>query len=360
MADVPGYYRPVWFHPGGIANILSMVNVIAKYHVTYDSRAGKNPNAFCVHKENGIIRKFQQSKRGLFYLDTADMKDHVVLVTTVANNKSNYTDRDYTHAKLARKVQILVGRPELKDFLRDIDGNNIKNCPITRQDDINADAILGRDLGSMKGKTTHRKLERVPGSTTHLPKEILQQYQSITLCINIMFINKIPFLLSISRNIKFITGTALNNRKEKSIVAALKEIHGIYRKRGFCITNVLGDGEFECTRGFVATDLKSELNICGEDEHVPDIERCIRTVKERTRCTYNVTPFDRFPPKMVSEMVMLSIFWLNASPHRLGISQTMSPRNIVTGLDVNYNKHCRIEFGQYVQTHKTNDNSMVT
>jgi hypothetical protein len=28
MADVPGYYRPVWFHPGGIANVLSVVNMI--------------------------------------------------------------------------------------------------------------------------------------------------------------------------------------------------------------------------------------------------------------------------------------------------------------------------------------------
>jgi hypothetical protein len=63
---------------------------------------------------------------------------------------------------------------------------------------------------------------------------------------------------------------------------------------------------------------------------------------------------------MISEMVMLSIFWLNAFPRRLGISQTMSPRSIVTGLDVDYNKHCRIEYGQYVQTHKKHDNSMVT
>jgi hypothetical protein len=63
---------------------------------------------------------------------------------------------------------------------------------------------------------------------------------------------------------------------------------------------------------------------------------------------------------MISEMIMLSIFWLNAFPHRLGISQTMSPRNIVTGLDVDYNKHCRIEFGQYVQTHEKHDNSMTT
>jgi hypothetical protein len=64
MADVPGYYRPVWFHPGGIANILSLVHIKAKYRVTYDSRGGDNPNEFCVHKENGDQRKFKQSDEG--------------------------------------------------------------------------------------------------------------------------------------------------------------------------------------------------------------------------------------------------------------------------------------------------------
>jgi hypothetical protein len=58
MADVPGYHQPVWFHPGGIANILSMVNMIAKYRVTYVSHAGKHPNQFCVHKDDGGIHKF--------------------------------------------------------------------------------------------------------------------------------------------------------------------------------------------------------------------------------------------------------------------------------------------------------------
>jgi hypothetical protein len=96
MANVPGYYRSVWFHPGGIANILSMVNVISKYHVTYDSRGSEYPNTFCVHKGGGVIRRFQQSSRGLYYLDTADLQDSVVLVTTVADNKSKSTDRDYS------------------------------------------------------------------------------------------------------------------------------------------------------------------------------------------------------------------------------------------------------------------------
>jgi hypothetical protein len=96
-----------------------MVNMIEKYHVTYDSRGGQHPNAFCVHKKDGTIRKFQQSRRGLCCLDTAAQNNHTVLATaTVEANKSKCTNGDYSRAQLARKIQNLVGRPELKDFLR--------------------------------------------------------------------------------------------------------------------------------------------------------------------------------------------------------------------------------------------------
>jgi hypothetical protein len=61
---------------------------------------------------------------------------------------------------------------------------------------------------------------------------------------------------------------------------------------------------------------------------------------------------------MMIEMVFLSVFWLNAFPHKLGVSQTLSPRAIVTGLNVDYKKHCHIQFGQYVQTHEKHDNTM--
>jgi hypothetical protein len=167
-----------------------------------------------------------------------------------------------------------------------------------------------------------------------------------------MFVNKIPFFMSLSRNICFITAEVLNNRKQPTLTKALQQIHGIYSKQGFCITLILGDSKFECNRGAIVTNLHSE------DEHVPDIERCIRTVKERTRCTYNMTPFEHFPPRMIIEMVFLNIFWLNTFPHRLGVSQTLSPRTIVTGLGVDYTKHCRIEYGQCVQTHEKHDNTM--
>ena len=61
---------------------------------------------------------------------------------------------------------------------------------------------------------------------------------------------------------------------------------------------------------------------------------------------------------MILEMVFQSIFWTNACPHKLGISQTVSPRTIITGKTIDYTSHCKIEFGQYVQTHEKNDSSM--
>jgi hypothetical protein len=33
-----------------------------------------------------------------------------------------------------------------------------------------------------------------------------------------------------------------------------------------------------------------EMNVVSNDEHVPEIERYIRTVKERTRCVYTMLP----------------------------------------------------------------------
>jgi hypothetical protein len=270
------------------------------------------------------------------------------------------TARDYSRAVLARKIQVLIGRPELKDFIRYIEGRSLTNCPITRQDAINAHAIFGRDVGSVKGKTTRRQLKGILRSVenSNIPKSIMEHYRYLTVCVDIMFVNKIPFFMSISRNICFITAEVLDNRRQATLIKALQRIHRIYSKRGFRITLVLGDSEFECTRGAIATNLQSDLNICGEDEHVPDIERCIRTVKERTRCTYNMLPFDHFPPRMIIEMVFLIIFWINAFPHRLGVSQTLSPRTIVTSLGVDYTKHCRVEYGQYVQTHEKHDNTM--
>jgi hypothetical protein len=218
-------------------------------------------------------------------LDTSPTARHVALVTTVEKNKSKFTNRKYVRAKLARKIQVLIGRPEITDFVSYLDKSMIPNCPIDRNDAITANKIFGRDVGSLKGKTTRKNTEHVKTQVIGISADIMERYRHITLCVDNMFVNKVGFLMSISRDIHFITSDLIPNRKEATLMKCFRRVHAAYLQRGFKITQVNADLEFNCCRGAIAADMKVTLNIAGEDEHVPEIERCIWTVKERTRCT---------------------------------------------------------------------------
>jgi hypothetical protein len=69
-------------------------------------------------------------------------------------------------------------------------------------------------------------------------------------------------------------------------------------------------------------------------------------------------PFQHLPGRLVVELVMGQVYWLNSFPASNSLSDCLSPRNIITGVDIDYNKHCVLEFGTYVQTHKERDNTM--
>jgi hypothetical protein len=252
VGDLPGY-GTVWFHPNGIANIITLTNMKRKYHITYDSTTG---NEFRVHKSNGVVRIFKESDKELYYFDTSPNAEHVALVSTVENNKTKYINHNYVRAQTARKIQILVGRPELRDFVTYLDNSMIPNCPIDRNDTIAAQAIFGRYVGSLKGKTTRQKVGHVTSPTiVGLPVPIMARYRSITLCIDNMFVNQVGFFLGISPDIHFITAEGIVNRKEPTLTACLKNVYKAYLQRGFRITHVNADLKFECCRGFIATQI---------------------------------------------------------------------------------------------------------
>ena len=98
---------------------------------------------------------------------------------------------------------------------------------------------------------------------------------------DIMYVNKVAFLVTISRHIKFATIELLTNRQEATIGKCITNVMQLYGSRGFIVNMTHADGEFEVLRGRLA-DEGSALNVCSNDEHIPEAERFIRTVKERT------------------------------------------------------------------------------
>ena len=119
----------------------------------------------------------------------------------------------------------------------------------------------------------------------------------------------------------------------------------------------LMDGEFGHLRGKLAS-MGVTLNESSRDEHMGDIERYIRTVKERMQAIYNTLPFNKILSWLVVEMAKASMFWLNGMPPKDSFGNQLSPRTIITGQKLDYKRHCRFQFGEYAQTHEQHDNSM--
>ncbi len=59
-------------------------------------------------------------------------------------------------------------------------------------------------------------------------------------------------------------------------------------------------------------------------------------------------------------MVSACNFWLNVYPPKDGISRHINPRELITGVKIDFNKHIRAEFGEYAQVHEEHNNTMQT
>jgi hypothetical protein len=124
IGDLPRY-GPVWYHPNGlIANITSLAQMKERNGVTFDSDDG---NRFTIHKEDGSTRDFRESKKGLYYLDTS-VSAVTLTINTVDDNKSRYTNHNYSRALLARKIQDTIGRPSMASYIHIVDNNLMRNC----------------------------------------------------------------------------------------------------------------------------------------------------------------------------------------------------------------------------------------
>ena len=113
--------------------------------------------------------------------------------------------------------------------------------------------------------------------------------------------------------------------------------------------NALLDGEFVPLR----TDLLNmgiSVNFATRNEHVPEIERQHRVIKERARACCHMLPFEVLPRVLLVEMVNNCALWLNVFPAKGGFTN-VSQRNLMNGFKLDYNRHCCLTSGSYVQVH---------
>ena len=75
----------------------------------------------------------------------------------------------------------------------------LDDMPVAPHDLRNAKAIFGGpDIAGVRGETTRRALERVITDYVAIPRDFLKLHTHVTLIADVMFVNNIPFLVTLS------------------------------------------------------------------------------------------------------------------------------------------------------------------
>ena len=112
------------------------------------------------------------------------------------------------------------------------------------------------------------------GCIFKIPKELVKLHEEIFMTANILFVNGIPFIISLSRNITFTASIHLEDIKSIKIFKVFKEIYTYDLKNGFQITTLHVDGEF-ATLQRLKQNIPGEprVNLGSASKHVPEIKR---------------------------------------------------------------------------------------
>ena len=81
----------------------------------------------------------------------------------------------------------------------------IPDCPITTENIKHADTLFGLDLATSRGKTVRHKPTCVVTDYVDIPRALVDINKQVTLVVDVMFVNLVPCLVSVSRMRNLIT-----------------------------------------------------------------------------------------------------------------------------------------------------------
>jgi hypothetical protein len=336
QTNVTGEFAPfgrVYFHERSIANLLSFSDVRKLGRVVFET----DPDRFIVRIGEQEF-KFENINKLFVWKPKSET---VSIVKTVETMMSQFTKREIEQATEARKLIANYGYPSTQDLSNAISNGDIINTSVTATDFKNAEIMWGKDLATLKGKTVRTRPNVVVNNSV-----LKHDVTDVTLSIDLFYISGVLFLMSISDRLKLVIVTNVQNKSAKELHTALKTHIEIYGTRNYRVTAILTDGE----AGIVADMFSHQgvrFNVTAKNEHVGDIERMGRTLKERVRCHWNILPY-KMDKEMIVHCVCFCVSAINMFPKDNSIGHK-APRELFLGCKSNCKTDARLAFGEYVQ-----------
>jgi hypothetical protein len=278
LTNKQGYWRgfKFWENAGGLANLLSIPQL--------------EKDGFEVNKWKGVWSVITPSDEesvfkidtgvcaGMPYIDMTKPDDHflqsaskgVAMIETVRGNYEGFTREQVIGATEARKALAMMAHPTAEKLRQMVSFTNaVANCPVSSADLTNANALFGPDRGGIRGKTVRQRPEKVRPELVTIPRSLFERLQDVTLEADVMFVNGLPFFVTVSRVIKFATCEALPSQTAPQLCSSLTKVITLYRQRNFRVNFCLMDMQFE---PLVTMMHDTTINTTAAREHVSGIE----------------------------------------------------------------------------------------
>jgi hypothetical protein len=121
----------------------------------------------------------------------------------------------------------------------------MSNCPVKRSDIANAAVIFGPNRNVLRGKTVRQRPTRVEADFIQIPRDYYVLHKFVTLTADLMFVNGVAFLVTLSRGIRMYTAEYMPTRTVDQLGSGLTKVLNLYRRGGFVVRVILMDMEFE-------------------------------------------------------------------------------------------------------------------
>ena len=352
-----GEFGTVYYSGAASANILSFASQVdSGAEIRYDHVS----DCFTLQPK-GSTRTYRFGRKrvvgseGRFYsCDWREVDHDRALVTTVTKNLKSFTKREVEQARRAREMLARMGFPTVEQAMSII--NCGSNFDVTARDFQIADAIWGKDIASLKGKTTKRATAI---ADIAISTKLVQRDQ--VLSIDIMYLDKLAILIGVATPLGLTIAYSLNAADLKKpartaghVKVGINHFIEVLASQNFRTSVIMSDGE-----GAVVSlvdelgKLGVEVDISGAGGHVARIERKIRIVKEKVRChvAYHL-PF-MLSTVGIAMLVLYCISRLNYEPTGLR-ERGPSPREAFIGRKPDGKRDFRCSFGDYAQCTVTN------
>ena len=163
-----------------------------------------------------------------------------------------------------------------------------------------------------------------------IPHELCDAQHEVCLYIDIVYINGMPFLTTISKNIKYhITMWAVDHTAP-TITPLVESILKLYQWASFQVMEVCTNCEFKPVLQVLQDNGWSfTTNLTNAQEHVPEAEHNYCMLKEHICAIYQGIPHKMPPQTIICYMVMETTAMLNYFPAKSGSSNYSSLREIL-------------------------------